>query len=67
MQIEYSVFAKKEISLRTKFGPIEGDTKCLLPSELELIKNDTQRMLPVLFVNDIRMIDVSNECKCSFI
>lgn len=61
--LEYCVYAKKEITVRTKFGPIEGDIKCLLPSELELIKNDSRRALPVLFVNDVRMVDVSNECK----
>lgn len=60
---EYSVFAKKDIPLRTKFGPIEGDIKCLLPSELELIKSDAKRALPVLFVDNIRMVDVSNECE----
>lgn len=63
MYLEYCVYAKKEITVRTKFGPIEGDIKCLLPSELELIKNDSRRALPVLFVNDVRMVDVSNECK----
>lgn len=48
--------------MNTKFGPIEGELRCLLAAELDLMKSDGYRRLPVLFVNDNNLVDVSNEC-----
>lgn len=48
--------------MNTKFGPLEGDLRCLLAAELDLMKSDGYRRLPVLFVNDNHLVDVSNEC-----
>lgn len=59
---EFSVYATRPIVMNTKFGPIEGDLRCLLAAELELMKSDGYRRLPALFVNDNHLVDVSNEC-----
>lgn len=59
---DLAVFATTAIAARTKFGPLEGDLRFLLAAELELMKSDCHRRLPVLFVNHNCLVDVSNEC-----
>lgn len=52
------VFAKKEIPLRTKFGPVEGDIQHLINSHH--MKHST---LPLYLIDESTYIDTSNERK----
>lgn len=56
------IYAKKDIPLRTKFGPFEGDVKVLDADEL-LAYRTTRRNVPLLFVDETSILDVSNESK----
>lgn len=57
---EQVIFAKKDIPLRTKFGPFEGDVR-LFDDDMLLAYRATHRNLPLLFVNVNSILDVSNE------
>lgn len=59
------IFAKKDIPLRTKFGPFEGDVKMLNDDKL-LAYRAMQRHLPMLFVNGNSILDISNESEFGF-
>lgn len=54
------IFAKKDIPLRTKFGPFEGDVKVLDDDNLRTYRS-THRNLPLLFVGANSILDISNE------
>lgn len=54
-----TVFAKKEIPLRTKFGPVEGDLQHLI--DADQIKKHS--LLPLYLIDESTYIDTSNERK----
>lgn len=55
-----AVFAKKDIPLRTKFGPFEGDVKML--DDLRTYKaNAVKENRPLLFLGSSSVLDVSNK------
>lgn len=56
---DVTVFAKKEIPLRTKFGPVEGDIQHLIDSD-QIKKHST---LPFYLIDESTYIDTSNERK----
>lgn len=53
------VFAKKEIPLRTKFGPVEGDMQHLIDSD----QMNKHSMQPLYLIDESTYIDTSNERK----
>lgn len=55
--LDVKVFAKKEIPLRTKFGPVEGDIQLI---DADQLKHST---LPSYFIDESTYIDTSNERK----
>ncbi|XP_037049154.1 PR domain zinc finger protein 10-like [Bradysia coprophila] len=54
---DVKVFAKKEIPLRTKFGPVEGDMQHIIDPD-HLKKHST---LPLYLIDESTYIDTSNE------
>lgn len=62
---EHTIFAKKDIPLRTKFGPFEGDTTALGKAEIVTYKT-TRTKLPLLFVAKSAILDVSNESNSKY-
>ncbi|GAB0098354.1 hypothetical protein DMENIID0001_140750 [Sergentomyia squamirostris] len=59
---EYSVFSKKDIPLRTKFGPIEGDLREVNDEEVRHLKAETLKDYPLLLIDGGKMfLDTSNE------
>lgn len=54
------VLAKRDIPLRTKFGPFEGDLKASSEEQLETYRKD-QSEYPLLFPSPGSYLDVSNE------
>lgn len=57
---ERIVFTKREIPMRTKFGPFEGNTKTLTKDELNKYRK-LKTGCPNLFVGPKTILDVSNE------
>lgn len=55
--------SKKEIPMRTKFGPVEGDLRNCAEAELHHLKNGHDQRLPLLFVDGSSVIETTNECK----
>ncbi len=53
------VFAKKEIPLKTKFGPLEGDMMQHLIDSADQMKKHS--ILPLYLVDESTYIDTSNE------
>lgn len=60
---DYNIFAKKDIPLRTKFGPYKGDIKTLTPNERTELDSVENRRLPLLLLDGLIMLDTSNECE----
>lgn len=60
---DYNIFAKKDIPLRTKFGPYKGDIKTLTPNERKVLESGENRRLPLLLLDNLTMLDTSNECE----
>lgn len=59
---DVTVFAKKEIPLRTKFGPVEGDVMERV-NDPEKMKKHSAQPLPQYFIDKSKYIDTSNERK----
>lgn len=57
-----TVFARKEIPLRTQFGPFEGDFRILNREQLLEYRNNKSN-LPLLLLNEQSILDVSNDSK----
>lgn len=57
---ERLVLAKREIPIRTKFGPFEGIIRSLTKDELVKYKKSSTDF-PLLFLNQKSCLDVSNE------
>lgn len=64
---EYTVFAKKDIPLRTKFGPFEGDVKNISEDEWNNLKREINlaTTYPILIIDGFRILETSNESKFS--
>lgn len=57
---DVKVFAKKEIPLRTKFGPVEGDVQPLIDPDHVMKKHSA---LPLYLIDESTYIDTTNERK----
>lgn len=62
---EFTVFAKKEIPLRTKFGPFLGDVKNMSEDEWNSLKREINlaTVYPILIIDGFRILETSNESK----
>lgn len=62
---EYTVFAKKDIPLRTKFGPFLGDVKNISEDEWNNLKREINlaTVYPILIIDGFRILETSNESK----
>ncbi|XP_055684555.1 uncharacterized protein LOC129790822 [Lutzomyia longipalpis] len=58
---EYSVFSKKDIPLRTKFGPFEGDLREVAEEEVRHLKADPPREYPLLLIDGRIVLETANE------
>ncbi|KAJ6646040.1 PR domain zinc finger protein 4 [Pseudolycoriella hygida] len=54
---EIKIFAKKEIPLRTKFGPVEGDVQQLIDAD----QTRKHSEFPLFLIDESTYIDTSNE------
>lgn len=59
-----AVFAKRNIPLRTQFGPFEGDVKAINSDEQMSAYRANRVNAPLLFLDESKVLDVSNESKC---
>ncbi|XP_059617510.1 PR domain zinc finger protein 10-like isoform X2 [Phlebotomus argentipes] len=58
---EYSVFSKKDIPLRTKFGPFEGDLREVGEEEVRHLKADSPKHYPLLLIDGKMVLETGNE------
>ncbi|CAD7080069.1 unnamed protein product [Hermetia illucens] len=63
---DISVFAKREIPARTKFGPFEGELRLSSDVISDVLLIQASNTYPLLLINDTHILDVSNENTCNW-
>ncbi|XP_055710804.1 PR domain zinc finger protein 10-like isoform X2 [Phlebotomus papatasi] len=58
---EYTVFSKKDIPLRTKFGPFEGDLREVGEEEVRHLKAEPPQHYPLLLIDGKMILETANE------